>query len=811
MTSRLSSLLVRDGLVRVHRMEHVFQRQVIHGGTLDTILLEMGLVEGPRLQQYLSLATGLPPAHAEPLEPDEALLKVCTQEIANAHKVAPVKLEDGALEVLVCDPVDVETLESLANTLDVRVQPMVVPEYQFQLALAKLYGQEVGERFSRLAAAHIQSGSNGAAIKQVPVVTIGERTITAVNIDDDNPDAVPHEIRSEITQPADTRERVRGKRPPAEQPARRMTMELNTDSLREHVMATKAMAADTPKIVVDTPAVEAPELSAELPARGSQDDDTSKTVEMSAAEMPAMDSGPAAAEASTAEASTAEPAQRAEKAEAQLFAAISADEARAMLDLSEDRDEIFIILLRAMRKHARHVALFTLKGSAATGRIALSKAGFDDEEIREISVDLGPDSRFQKVATSKAFSVGPLTASDAGVCAALEKLGGGEIPKSALLLPIVVRDRVIAIAVAHNRDRGINVGRVTELLPLGTATADAVNRLLAKLRAQASSAGSGSEAAIVATQMAASPSAPIAGQSLARAASPSESSTLPIASAAMIELFSRLESDDRQVFEDACTEAIAKSDEAIEHLRFCFPGKLVRPRESSTERLKAAEHGPILDLITRIGAPCGTALSEKMSDADREVRYYATLCAAEIRPPEVLNELVERLFDTDEKIRELAVEALRGYPSEERSKALDFARRALHSEDNGRVKVAADGLTKLADTSAIPDLIDAHSRGGDAASVSRSALFQLSAQDFGNSTRKWRSWWEKNQERHPIEWMLDGLNSKSAEVRQHACEVLRSMSGEYFGYGHDLPKKERDKTRQLWMDWWNKSGKERFS
>ena len=38
MPSRLSSLLVRDGLVGVKRMEKAFQRQVIYGGSLDTII-----------------------------------------------------------------------------------------------------------------------------------------------------------------------------------------------------------------------------------------------------------------------------------------------------------------------------------------------------------------------------------------------------------------------------------------------------------------------------------------------------------------------------------------------------------------------------------------------------------------------------------------------------------------------------------------------------------------------------------------------------------------------------------------------------
>ncbi len=821
MTSRLSSLLVRDGLVRVQRMEHVFQRQVIHGGALDTILLEMGLVEAPRLQQYLSLASGLPPANSHLQEPSAELLKVCTKEIASKHHVAPVRLDNNTLEVLVCDPVDVATLESLADLLDLSVQPMVVPEYQYQVALAQAYGQEAEERFALLAAKHVTNGSNGVATKHVPTVTFGERAHHEEDVDEDDIDKVdgkiagggedrgsdsasvedrgnvPLAIAPEATQPADTSERVRGKRPPAEQPARRMTMELNTDSLREHVQATMAMAADAPKIIASQEGVaedtevsaQAPEPEAATAPAEPSHPDTSKTVEMTAAEMPVMDTAPVASpSASQVAEGSDEPVSP--------YPAITPDEARALLDASEDRDEIFIILMRAMRKHARFTSLFMIKGQSATGRLALSKPGLDQEEIRTITIDLGPESRFQKVIASKAFSIGPMDVSDAGVKSALAQLGGGEVPASALLLPIVVRDRVIAIAVAHNRDKGIKVGRVTELLPLGTATADAVNRLIAKMRAEASAQ-----------------SGPVASPNPAsnRADSMTDSASLPVASEAMLELFARIESDDEEVSKAACLEAVGKSEQVIEHLAFCFPGRLFRTREDSNERLKAAEHGPVLDVIIRIGPSCGTALAEKMRDANREVRYYATLCAAELRPEQVLNELVERLFDTDEKIRVLAVEALAGYPKADLSSALDFARRALHSEDNGRVKVAADGLTKLGDVTAIPDLIDAHSRGGDAAEVSRSALFQLTTQDFGNSTRKWRGWWEKNKSRSRIDWMLEGLDHKNAEVRKQAVETLRSLTGEYFGFGHDLPKKEREKTRQLWVDWWNKADKKRYS
>ena len=795
-------------------MEHVFQRQVIYGGCLDTILLEMELVDDHRLQQYLSLATGLPP-HVVPQSNDsaeldvEALRSVCNEDMAKKYQVVPAERDGRALRVLVCDPVDVDKLEGLADELDMSVQPMVVPEYQFHTSFSELFGGETDERFSKLAAK--RSTEPLAAAKQVPAVTIGEVAAAEeddvaaaeAEIEDAAPsasdtaiDAIPTAIEPETTQPADTSERVRGTRAPAEPPVRRQTMELNTDSLRAHVQATAELAAKAPHIEVG-------EAEAAAPVEDAQAQEGTASAE----------SAPAEDQASAAPQAVADP-------EENPYASITPDEARHLLSATDDRDEIFVILLRAMRKRARFTSLFTIKGDYAVGRVALSKPGIDKEEIRQLRIPLNTPSRFKQVVASKAFSVGGLETDNDELRDALATLGGGEVPKSALLLPIVMRDRLIAIAVGHNRDHGISVGRVTELLPLGTATADAVSRIIANMRAAKSqpagkAAGKAAPADTKRTEVMAVPPVHIdesVDKTIKTEAAPTESSaTLPVADEAMLKLFDRIENGKKaKTVKKAMAEALKKQDQVIEHLQFGFPGKLTRPREEDAERLQAAEHGPILDLVTQIGPKCGSALAEKMRDADREVRYYATLCAAELRPSNVIDELVERLFDGDPSIRALAVEALEGYPQQALHDALEFARKALHSEDNPRVKLAAEGLTKLGDTTAIPDLIDAHSRGGDAAEVSRRALSQLTGQELGNSNRKWRSWWEGNQSRHRIEWMLDGLSHKNAEVRKHASETLRSMTGEFFGFGHDLPKKERDKTCKLWQDWWEATGKERF-
>src|SRR6478735_721496 len=112
MPSRLSSLLVRDGLVGVKRMEKAFQRQVIYGGSLDTILLEMNLVPEDRLTQYLALASGLPPASRdEGSKIDAAALGQLTSEISHEFRAVPLSVEGEALRVLVCSPLEISELE----------------------------------------------------------------------------------------------------------------------------------------------------------------------------------------------------------------------------------------------------------------------------------------------------------------------------------------------------------------------------------------------------------------------------------------------------------------------------------------------------------------------------------------------------------------------------------------------------------------------------------------------------------------------------------------------------------------------------
>ncbi|MCS6911665.1 MAG: hypothetical protein RMK29_09410 [Myxococcales bacterium] len=154
MTSRLSSLLVQDGLVSAKRMADAFQRQVIYGGTLDTNLLEMRVVEEDVLLAYLGRASGLPtqPGGIEALgRPSPEVLQIFSKELAERFRAVPGACVDGGvLRVLVADPVEPQDMEALAHSLKLRVEPWITPEFRVMEALELVYGEPMPPRFQRL-------------------------------------------------------------------------------------------------------------------------------------------------------------------------------------------------------------------------------------------------------------------------------------------------------------------------------------------------------------------------------------------------------------------------------------------------------------------------------------------------------------------------------------------------------------------------------------------------------------------------------------------------------------------------------------
>jgi hypothetical protein len=206
-----------------------------------------------------------------------------------------------------------------------------------------------------------------------------------------------------------------------------------------------------------------------------------------------------------------------------------------------------------------------------------------------------------------------------------------------------------------------------------------------------------------------------------------------------------------------------------------------RPRDSGAP--PAAEPPPRTTLRTPIGRPS----LETPSD-DNEER----LCAV--------------ADDAESEARLSALRVLRTRLARPRVRALA---NKLQGDLRGapeRAVLAAGALGELRDAQAVPALIDALDGAPALARTAARALVEIAQQDFGGSRKKWLAWWNEHKKTDRVAWLLEGLSHRSPEIRFASSEELRLISGEYFGYHFDLPRREREEARERWQQWLVQNG-----
>ncbi|MDB4958855.1 MAG: ral secretory system protein domain protein [Myxococcales bacterium] len=820
MPSRLSSLLVRDGLVGVKRMEKAFQRQVIYGGSLDTILLEMNLVPEERLTQYLALASGLPPASRdEGAQIQASAIELVPREISEQFRAVPLAVERDALRMLVCSPLEINELEDLADLLDRPLQPLICPEYRWHLVYATAYSLDPPARFTTLAR-QLEVDAAPTAVGRARSVIIEDGATRHSRATDPNltvplvtPPVLPVQQPARPAPAAHALAPVAADQQTMRVPAASEPIDQELVAPAEHVRNRRVTVMGVVPNPARTELVQPRRAADSIPPRATpasgvpqQFSDSKRSKQPSAPVVKAVRKAPQSAPIDTSGRDSP----------------LAIVRAREMLAVAEDRDTVFLTLLRATRSRARYAGLLTVQGGAAIGRVALAETGIDTAAVQKVLIPLDSVSPFRTVVSNKQPHIGAIVSGDPGIDSMVLRLGG-TMPPSALIMPISLRDRVVALVIAHRVHSDLKLVDITELLPLAGAAADALGRLIVRHKAAGYRSPATQpavveiEADLIDTKKLSRPEgewrnpAPVAAPSVADLEDGTELSIVAEPPRPIDEVLSEIESSNEAGAEDAIADAVERSHEAVGVLMKRFPGKLRVERFAVTGRpLRAAQYGGLLELVVRLGSAASELLIETMSSPQRDVRFYATVCTAELRPRNAVFALVERVFDQDYGVRATAIEALSGYPLQDLSHALARARRAVHSTDPEVVAAAAAAIVELGDVDAVTDLIGALERSDRGSEHVRRALVALTAQDFGSSDRKWRKWWDGARNRHRIEWLIEGLGHKEDAIREAAINDLRRLTGEYFGYHHDLPRKEREAAAERWSSWWRETGQRRF-
>jgi hypothetical protein len=246
-----------------------------------------------------------------------------------------------------------------------------------------------------------------------------------------------------------------------------------------------------------------------------------------------------------------------------------------------------------------------------------------------------------------------------------------------------------------------------------------------------------------------------------------------------------------------------------------FPG----PMNPNADRLGAPElasqQGPILRALVGIGQAAVPFLAVRSNDADPTIRMWATQLLGELPSADAAQAVGRRVTDSQAEVRRAALEAGRLLQTDEDARtALRDKVSSLAEGDAGSIEgrvAAIEALAHFRDGRAVPRLIRIVATHNEVGQSAEWALGVITRQAFGRDVAAWEAWWKAHADGHRIEWLIDALMHDEAELRRAAGEELKTLTKEYFGYYDDLAKSERAKAQVRYREWWEATGKARFS
>lgn len=138
---RMGEWLVSAGLITEPQLREALRAQRAARGRLGEVLTAMGLVTEDQLMLCLSAQYSLPIADLERMKPDPAALRLVSHAYCQSHLVLPFKVrpEDGEVEMVCSDPIDVRPTDEVSRITKKRVRLSLATPTQLYRAINKAY------------------------------------------------------------------------------------------------------------------------------------------------------------------------------------------------------------------------------------------------------------------------------------------------------------------------------------------------------------------------------------------------------------------------------------------------------------------------------------------------------------------------------------------------------------------------------------------------------------------------------------------------------------------------------------------------
>lgn len=138
---RMGEWLVSAGLITEPQLREALRAQRAARGRLGEVLTAMGLVTEEQLMLCLSAQYSLPIADLDKLQAEPSALRLVSHAYCQGHLVLPwrVRTEDGEIEMVCSDPIDVRPTDELTRITKKRVRLSLATPTQLYRAINKAY------------------------------------------------------------------------------------------------------------------------------------------------------------------------------------------------------------------------------------------------------------------------------------------------------------------------------------------------------------------------------------------------------------------------------------------------------------------------------------------------------------------------------------------------------------------------------------------------------------------------------------------------------------------------------------------------
>lgn len=463
----LSSLLVQNQILSVTQIEQALQRQVILGGDLPTILLELRMLDEKLLATYMSRVVGITELDSALYDsPDLSLGEVISRDTAVSCRAVPIQ-KNEKLVVAVTGTLSQACIEKLQAESGMMVVPNLILEFRLALLLNQMYGVPLPGRMTPLQKKLLPDFKPA---QFVPEKTSFERPAakseSSAELENEVDEKISVSVESTTKRGAEPTSRlyrsdqpiqrmVIGKEPVSEEdaekddesnrPPRRDTP-LRIDDIAARVRLTAPPESIVPEPAALEPGAET-EFVSSVPARPAV------TIPPGRASDPGM------------------PLLTRKNLKKRL---LSFSEAAEMLEKAENRDEIMETFFHFAHQAFDFTFLAVVHGEDAAGRLAAYRGGnFNDADF--VSIQLNEGGLFEKAFKTTEYQIGPMD--DMAGLNALNQLGL-DVPLNATVIPVVLKRRVILLLYGDSGHHGIRAKRVDRIFEFSKLVASAFERLL---------------------------------------------------------------------------------------------------------------------------------------------------------------------------------------------------------------------------------------------------------------------------------------------------------------------------------------------